>query len=170
VTYQKTTLALANPEQAIALALAQFSVVDASLAQELQAAGATVLLDDGTRVWASCVVHDRPETPQIDFLTAAIACNADGTPWLKANGQMVCSVFWSAVSPDRLAELSIGVVRKALLMVVLGEPQPQVPIPVPAEGGPTEQDALPGVHADSHSIRTAITAANELTAPLVDVL
>ncbi len=79
-------------------------------------------------------------------------------------------MFWHGVWPDVLAALSINTVRKALLMVAMGEPQPQVPIPNPAEDGPTEQDALPGLSQGQLSIRAAITAATETTQPVEDVL
>lgn len=37
-------------------------------------------------------------------------------------------------------------------------------------GGPMQQNAIPGIAAASHSIRTAITAATETYAPVADVL
>lgn len=134
------------------------------------AAGAAVDLDDGTPVWLSCIHHDRPETPQVDFLTVAIACTPEGVPWVKGNGQHVAVVFWHGMFPDVLAALSVDVARRALLMVALGEPQPQVPITPPAEGGPLERDALQISDCAARSIRSAITAANEIAAPLGDVL
>lgn len=167
MTYKKIESTV--PADALAQALAQNCVTD-PVTDDLLAAGSAVQLETGAKVWLSCVVHDRPDTPQVDFVTAAIALQADGQPWLKPNGQLVCSVFWSGLWPDALAALGIDTVRRALLMVALGEPQPQVDIPTPAAGGPTQQDAIPGIAAASHSIRTAITSANELTAPLADVL
>lgn len=169
MSYTKLAVPLAGVADALAQALSQNSVTE-PVADDLQAAGASVQLETSTKVWVSCVVHDKPETPQIDFLTVAIAFDSAGDPWLKANGQLVCNVFWSGLWPDCLAALGIDTVRKALLMVALGESQPQVSIPTPAEGGPTQQDAIPGIAADSCSIRPSIKAALELSAPLADVL
>lgn len=170
MSYAKTSLAVTGLDAAVQQALDQNRVTEVSAA-ELALAGALVQLDGtGPLAWVGCVVHDRPETPQIDFLTVALACDGDGTPRAKANGQVVAQVFWSGVWPDQLAALGIDTVRKALMMMALGEPQPQVPIPVPADGGPTEQDALPIATPEAHSIRSEIQAADELAAPLADVL
>lgn len=143
--------------------------VASAVRPSLLAAGTHVALETQNGVWVSCIVFDRPETPQVDFLTVAIACR-DGVPWEKPNRQIVASVFWHGVWPDALASMGIGTVRRALMMIALGEPQPQVPIVPPDEDGPTERDAIPLVDASSRSIRTAITAALELAAPVEDVL
>lgn len=171
MSYTKLTDPIPGLADAVAQALAQCGVSIDGMADALLAAGSAVQLETGDKIWVSCIVHDRADTPQIDFLTLAIACRPDVTPWLKSNGQLVCSVFWSGLWPDNLAALGIDTARKALLMVALGEPQPQVPIPNPdPEPAPQAQNAIPGIAADSHSIRTAIIAATELTAPLADVL
>lgn len=168
MSYVKLTDPIAGIDAALVSTLAQNAITE-SVAAELLAAGASVQLETGDVVWVSCVVHDRPQTPQLDFITVAIACK-DGTPWVKANGQGVSSAWWSGLWPDRLACLGIDTVRRALSMIALGEPQPQADLPDPAEGGPTQQDALPIADASVHSIRTAITAATEIAAPLADVL
>jgi len=171
MSYTKLTDPIPGIADAVTQALAQNGVDIAGIADDLLSAGTAVQLETGDKVWVSCIVHDRPETPQIDFLTVAIACRPDVTPWLKSNGQLVCSVFWSGLWPNNLAALGIDTVRKALQMVALGEPQPQVPIPNPdPPPAPQAQDAIPGIVEASHSIRTAITTATELTAPLADVL
>jgi hypothetical protein len=172
MSYTKLTDTIPTIAAALAQALAQNNVGIDGIADQLLAAGSVVQLETGDKIWVSCVVHDRPETPQIDFITAVIACQPTTlTPWIKANGQLVCSVFWSGVWPDCLATLGIDTVRKALQMVALGEPQPQVAIPNPDPApAPQTQDAIPGIPADSHSIRLAIIAANQLTAPLTNVL
>ena len=171
MSYTKLIDAIPGIADAVAQAMAQNSVDIAGIADDLLAAGAAVQPETGDKVWVSCIVHDRPETPQVDLLTVAIACRPDVTPWFKLNGQLVCSVFWSSLWPDNLAALGIDTIRRALQMVALGEPQPQVPIPNPDPApAPQTQDAIPGIAEASHSIRTAITAATELTAPLADVL
>ena len=171
MSYTKLVDPIPDIATAVTQALAQNSVDVAGIADALLAAGTAVQLETGDKVWVSCIVHDRAETPQIDFLTVAIACRPDVTPWVKSNGQLVCSVFWSGLWPNNLAALGIDTVRRALMMVALGEPQPQVPIPNPdPEPAPQTQDAIPGIAEASHSIRTAITTATELTAPLADVL
>jgi hypothetical protein len=170
MSYSKITDTIPDIASVVALALAQNGVSE-PIADALLDAGQAVQLETGDKVWVSCVVHDRAETPQVDFITIGIACRPDVTPWVKPNGQLVASVFWSGVWPDCLAALGIDTVRRALLMVALGEPQPQVPIPNPdPEPAPQEQDAIPGIAATSHSIRTAITAGTELSAPVADVL
>ena len=171
MSYQKLTTEVTDIAAAVAAALSQNSVAIDGLAEELADAGTVVQLDGtGPLVWVSCVVHDQPETPQLDMITVAIACNADSTTRSKQNGQLVAQVFWSSIWPQRLGELGIDTVRKSLMMVALGESQPQIPIPNPTEGGPTEMDAVPMANPGAHSIRLAITAADELAAPLADVL
>jgi len=169
MSYTKLTDPIPNIADAVAQAITQAHLTE-PVNDDLLAAGQAVQLDTNDKVWVSSVAHDKPETPQVDFITVAIACRPDTTPWVKANGQLVCSVFWHGVWPQPLADMGVSLVRKALLMVALGEPQPQVPIPTPAEGGPAEQDALPGLAQAQLSIRAAITAATETTAPVVDVL
>lgn len=170
MSYTKNATDPTGISEALSRALTLNSV-DTSFASDLLAAGASVTLETGDVVWVSCVVHDRPETPQIDLLTVAIAAK-NGAAWVKANGQPVASVFWKGVWPENLATLTIDTVRKALMMIALGEPQPQVAIPNPDTApAPQTQDALPvGDVASSWSIRTAIQAATQLDAALVDVL
>jgi hypothetical protein len=160
-----------DASEALTLALQQ-NGVDPSIAQTMLSSAALVQLETGEKVWVSCVADDQPDTPQLDFLTVALALNEAGDAiWLKPNGQPVGRVFWQGIWPEQLATLTIDVVRKACMMLALGEPQPQVDIPNPEEGGPTQQDALPvGDVAGSFSVRTAIAAARELAAPLADVL
>lgn len=169
MTYAKLPDPIPDLAAAVAVALAQHSVTEPVLA-DLVAAGAMVQLETGDKIWISCVVHDRPETPQIDFITVAIACRPDVTPWQKPNGQHVASVWWHGLWSDNLAGLGIDTVRRALMMIALGEPQPEVPIPNPAPEGPTEQDALPIGSQEVHSIRTAIASATEICSPVADVL
>jgi hypothetical protein len=167
-TKLETTL---DATSAVADLLAQNKIDTSGVADELLAAGAAVTLDSGQTVWCSCIVHDRPETPPIDLLVAAIEF-VDGAPRTKANGQIVGTANWRQVWPAPLASWGVDTVRKACLMLALGEPQPQVPIPDPAEGGPTEQDVfqIPATDAAASSIRAAISAADQLAAPLADVL
>lgn len=167
MSYTKLTDPIPALADALAQALTQCGVTD-PVTDDLLAAGTAVQLETGDKVWVSSVAHDKPDTPQVDLITVAIACRPDVTPWFKPNGQLVCSVFWHGVWSQPLADLGISTVRKALMMVALGEPQPLVPIPAPAENGPAEQDALPGIQ--HLSIRSAITAATEVTQPVEDVL
>jgi hypothetical protein len=154
--------------EAVANALAIERITE-DVQQALVDAGSVVQLDDGSVVWLACVLHDKPSTPQIDLITCAIACK-DGAPWIKTNGQVVGVAWWSNLWAQELFDRGTDTVRKALQMIALGEPQPQVPIPIPAEGGPTEMDAMPDSQATAHSIRTQIATANEIAAPLNDVL
>lgn len=164
----------ANPVAAdhIAALLAQFGIDVPGIGDELLAAGAYVTLDTGQAVWCSCVVHDRPETPQIDFLVAAIEMLPAG-PRVKANGQLVALATWRGVMPEHLDAWGVDAVRKACLMIALGEPQPQVPIPDPDPApAPQEQDVfvLPAFDSANGSIRAHISSADQLAAPLTDVL
>lgn len=170
MSYQKLTLAVPGIAAAVRASLAQDKIFDESLADALTAAGAVVQLETGSCVWVSCVVHDRPDTPEIDLAVLSLEVDDAGVPRKKANGNYVSHAFWSNVWPARLAELGVDTVRKALMMVALGEPQPQVPIPSPAENGPTEENAIPLTTPEANSIRSQITAADELAAPLADVL
>lgn len=158
-----------NMAAAVNLALSQ-NCVHSDVAQLLIDAGAAVELETGDQVWLSCIVDDKPDTPQIDLLTVAIALKS-GDPWTKDNGQLVSRVFYHGLWPEQLASLTLNTARKALMMTALGEPQPQIPIPTPSEGGPTDQDAIPlGVAAGGYDIRSAISAARDVDAPLADVL
>lgn len=155
----------------LATLLAQNNIAEDGLAAQLIAAAGAVTLDTGQTVWCSCVVHDKPETPQIDLCAVALEC-VNGAPRSKPNGQLVGVTAWRGVWPAALAEMGVDTIRKACLMIALGEPQPQVPVPVPAQGGPTEQDVfpMPASDAAAASIRAAISAADQLAAPPADVL
>lgn len=171
MTYQKIDLSLAGVEQAVSDALSQ-NKVRYALAAELTAAGAVVQLGTGQSVWCSCIAHDLPETPEIDFLTVAFEV-ASGSPRYKPNGQLVCVANWRSVRPEHLDAWGIDTIRKACLMIALGEPQPQVPIDVPAVGGPTTMDVF-GFHDDMDRANGCIlsqsAAADQLAEPLADVL
>lgn len=148
-----------------------YAKVDAAVAPPLVAAAATVQLDSGQIVLCSCVPADRPETPEFDLLTVAVEM-VNGTYRQRANGNPVCAVGWTSVAPDTLASVTMDTARKACLMVALGEPQPQIPVPNPDENGPTEQDVFQLTHHEAlrRSIRTLIAAADAATAPMADVL
>jgi hypothetical protein len=170
MSYTKQTDPIPGIADALAQALKQSAITD-PVVDDLLAAGSAVQLETGDKVWVSSVIHDKPETLQVDVITVAIACRPDVTPWYKPNGQVVCTVFWHGVWAQELANLTTNTVRKALMMVALGEPQPQVPIPNPDPlPAPQEQDALPGLSQAQLSIRQAITAATEITQPVEDVL
>lgn len=168
MSYTKLTATIPNLSEALTATLAQHRI-DAPVHADLLAAGVVVKLETGDKVWLSCVVHDKPETPQVDFICVAIAGNGNAL-WQKPNGQYVSVAFWHPVWTQVLAELSVSTIRKALLLIAIGEAQPQVPIPNPEPGGPTEQGALPIATPSAHSIRTAIMAATEMAAPPADVL
>ena len=173
MTYAKLIGPAARITEALTDALEQFglggetALVDL-VQPSLEAAGACVVLECDREVWVSSIVFDRPETLQVDFLTVAIA-HKDGRPWRKANGQLVANVFWHGLFPDVLASLGIGTARKALMMVALGQPQPQVPVEEPGDG-PAMRDAIPLADPFSRCISGAITAALEIEAPPEDVL
>lgn len=171
MSYTKTTAAQSIADGLNAL-LSQNGIDVAGLADELLAAGSAVTLDTGQTVWVSCVVHDRPETPPIDLMAVAIQC-VNGTARSKPNGQIVGTAAWRQIWPAPLAEYGVDTVRKACLMLALGEPQPQVPIPNPEPApAPQTQDVFPVPSGDAaaSSIRAAISAADQLAAPLADVL
>jgi hypothetical protein len=166
MTYSINSTLPAGLGAAITSALIQ-AQVGADVQAELLTAAGSVTLETGDTVCVSCIVHDRIETPQVDFITVAIACKA-GVPWIKPNGQVVASVYWHGIWPDMLSSIGIGVVRKALQMVVLSEPQPQIAIPNPVAGGPTTQNVFPGLLVQH--IRMQIEAATQIAMPLVSVL
>jgi hypothetical protein len=156
----------------LAALLAQNGIDATGLADELLAAGSAVQLDAGQTVWCSCVVHDKPETVQIDLVTAAMQL-VDGVARRKSNGQVVGTAKWGAVMQEHLDAWTVSTVRKACLMLALGEPQPQVPIPNPdPPPAPQAQDVfpMPAMDASNGSVRTAIAVADQLNAPLADVL
>jgi len=168
MSYTKIAGTVPGLQVALAAVLGQFGV-EAPVAGELIAAGSRVRLETADDVWVSSIVHDKPDTLQVDLVTVAIALR-DGAPWQKANGQYVAVVFWHGLFPDVLASLGVSTARKALMMVALGEPQPQVPIVPPAVDGPTQRDAIELGDTSDRSIRFVITAARELEAGLEDVL
>lgn len=152
--------------------LTQNGVDVPGIADELISAGSAVTLDTGQTVWCSCVIHDRPETVQIDLLTVALEL-VDGEPRKKTNGQIAGIATWRGVMQEHLDAWAVSTVRKACLMIALGEAQPQVAIPNPDPApAPQTQDVfpLPDMEASNGSIRTAIGLADQLAAPLADVL
>jgi hypothetical protein len=155
----------------VAALLAQNKVFIDGIGDELIAAGTLVTLDDNSIVWCSCIIRDLPETPQIDFITIAFQVS-NGAARRKTNGQVVGIATWRSVFAEHLDTWTVPTIRRACLMIALGEPQPQVPIPVPVEGGPTEQDLfpLPDMDKANGSIRSAIAAADQIAAPLTNVL
>lgn len=154
---------------ALGTLLAQAKIVE-PVAADLLAAGSVVQLETGRKVWVSCVVHDRPETPQTDLITVAIALEADA-PWIKPNGQVVGVAWWCQLWPAVLASLTIDVARKACMMIALGEPQPQVPIPNPEPlPAPQEQDAIKLADTSALCIRTVMLVATEISQLPADVL
>lgn len=163
-----------SPDAAAGLTglLAQNGIDIPGIADELIAAGSAVSLDTGQTVWCSCVIHDKPETVQIDLLTVAIEF-VNGGARQKANGQIAGIATWRGVMQEHLDAWTVSTVRKACLMIALGEAQPQVPIPSPDPApAPQTQDVFPlqTMEASNGSIRTAIAVADQLAAPLADVL
>lgn len=158
--------------EGLAALLAQNGIEIPGLADALTAAGSAVTLDTGQIVWCSCVVHDKPETVQIDLLTVALQL-VDGAARQKANGQIAGIATWRGVMQEHLDAWTVSTVRKACLMIALGEQQPQVPIPNPDPApAPQTQDVflLQPMEASNGSVRTAIAVADQLAAPLADVL
>ncbi|SEJ56214.1 hypothetical protein [Frateuria terrea] len=156
----------------LAALLTQNGIDFPGLADDLIAAGSAVMLDTGQTVWCSCVVHDKPETVAIDLLAVAMQL-VDGAPRQKANGQIAGVATWRGVMQEHLDAWTVSTVRKACLMLALGEPQPQVPIPSSdPPPAPQVQDVFPtpAMDAANGSIRTAIAVADQLAAPLADVL
>lgn len=165
------TAPIADPTADVLALLAQNKIYIDGIADELVAAGSFVTLDDGSVVWCSSIIHDLPETPQIDFLT--LAFQVDGAAARrKANNQVVGIATWRVVFSEHLDAWTVPTIRRACLMIALGESQPQVPIPTPAVDGPTEQDVfvLPDMDKSNGSVRTAIAAADQIAAPLTNVL
>lgn len=155
---------------AITAALAS-AKVNAAEVPALVTSAATVQLDSGQTVLCSCVPADRPETPEFDLLTVAVEM-VNGVYRQRANGNPVCSVGWTSIAPDSLADVTMDTARKACLMIALGETQPRIPVPNPDENGPTEQDVFQLTHHESlcRSIRTLIAAADAAESALADVL
>lgn len=173
MTYATTTNI---PDTAVRAALAVVSTQPGNprlpgLIDALIAAGGTVTLDTGQTVWCACIFADDPATPAVELCVVAAEFVA-GALRTKPNGQPVACVSWPSMTVNHLTDWTAGVVRKAALMIALGEPQPQVPIDNPDEGGATEQDVfvLSDSAALNMSIRTWIAAADATTAPLTDVL
>lgn len=159
MSYEKTTTEITDLEDAVAEALADAAVTIAPAT--VAAAGSTVLLDSGETVWIACVPSDDPVTPQIEFLVVAIACD-DETPIRRSGGQLVAVVTLRGIWPDVLALHGVSTIRKACMMIALGEPQPQ------AEGA--DVIPLPAADRANGCIRTALDVANQVAAPLDDVL
>ena len=156
----------------VAALLTQNGVDIVGLADDLVGAGSSVVLDTGQTVWCACVVHDKPETVQIDLIAVALQI-VSGAARKKANGQVVGTVRWAGVMQEHLDAWTVSTVRKACLMLALGEPQPQVPIPDPDPApAPQTQDVfpMPAMAASNSSIRTAIAVADQMAVPLADVL
>lgn len=168
MSYVKISTPVPGLSAALAAVLSNFAVTD-PVAPTLTSAGTRVRLETEDEVWVSCVLYDRAETLQVDLVTVAIALK-NGVPWQKANGQHVAVVFWHGLFPDALAALTVSTARKALMMIALGEPQPQVPYSTPAEGGPATHDAIELGDTSDRSIRSAILAAQQMEDDLEDVM
>lgn len=163
MAYTKVTIAPAATVAIVERALKEHGIEQAIIdttASRLASQGVTVKLEPGPRVWVSCVVHDRPETPLVDFLTVAIGIR-NGAPWEKPNGQLVARVFWHGVWQELLASQGKATVRKALMLSALGEPQPKT-----AAG----EDVIPTPDPSTRSIRAVALAATEIEAADADVL
>lgn len=162
MSYEKLTTAPRNIDIALSVALQRATTVTGVSKAAMLQSGITVQLDTGECVWVACVVQDDPETVDIDLFTCAIAATGGGVIY-RPNGQPVYSHFWHGIDPPRLAAVGMSTVRKACMMLALGEPQPQV------EG----EDVFRGFDAqfaDQRSIKKALAAYAELAAPLEDVL
>lgn len=160
-----------DPADALAEVCTQHKIDVAGIASQLAPAGQYVTLDTGETVWVGCALHDDPSTSLIDFLAIGFATDGAG-PMHKANGQIVSTATWRGVHPERLDAWGIALVRKAAMMLTLGEPQPMVPITVPAADGPTQQALFPisDIDASAGSIRTALRMAAQIGLALTDVL
>lgn len=162
MSYEKLTSTPPGIDAALGKALERASTVTSDSRAAMLQSGAAVRLDTGDVVWVASVVQDDPETVDVDLFTCAIACDDDGVIY-RPNGAPVYSHFWHGIDPPRLADIGLPTVRKACMMLALGEPQPQV----------GSEDVFRGhdaQFADQRSIRKALAAAAELAAPLDDVL
>lgn len=168
MSYVKVTTPVPGVASALAAVLSNFGVAE-PVESLLQQAGTRVRLETGDEVWVSSIVFDKPDTLQVDLITVAIALK-DGAPWQKPNGQHVATVFWHGLFPDALAALTVSTARRALMMIALGEPQPQIAYEPPAENGPATHDAIEIPDASARSIRNAILAARQTEDDLADVL
>ena len=161
MSYQKTRHTISRLESAAAEVLSA-ARVDAP-AQIVATAGAIVQLDSGDHVWLACVPNDDPDTQHIEFLTVAIAVDpASDTIRRKPNGQPIAIVTARGVWPSVVATHGITQIRKACMMIALGEPQPQ------AEG--SDIIALPDADSASASIRSQLAVADQISADLEDAL
>lgn len=153
MSYVKVEMVPSNLSDALA-AVAPESASSASQ-DALLASGVAVQLDDGNTVWAACIVQDNPQTPFVELLTVAIACTAEGTVRLRATGMPVHQAFWHSVDPTVIASRGLDAVRRDLLLLSLGEPV---------------EDPSAAPSAAERSIRTAISVADQVSAPQGDVL
>lgn len=163
MSYTKLSDPPAGIESALNLVLASASQVTTASRQSLLDSAGTVLLDTGETVWVACVVQDNPDTAAVEMFIAAIAAQ-DGAAWIKGNGSPCATSWWHGVDQATIVSLGVDCARKALMMIALGEPQPQ-----DSEG----HDVFPSIDSATtagRSIRTAIASATELAAPLTDVL
>lgn len=159
MSYRKLTTPMPHVHKALASAL-QSAGVSYTLADALLAAGTTVSLDDGTYVWLSCIANDDPATPFVEMLTVAIAGEPDMSgprPW---HNSYLYRAFQHAVPPAVVADIGLNAIRRELLLVALGEYER-------TDDGWLQ--LLPQAVND-RSIRVAIRAADEVSAPQEDVL
>lgn len=111
----------------------------------LLSAGVTVILDSGDHVWVSCIADDDHKTPMIEFLTVAIAGDANG-PRVRASGRMLARSFIASIAPAIVADKGVSAVRREQIMRALGDEDAQ------------------------RSIRVALSAAAQVAAQAEDVL
>ena len=168
MSYEKRTTDLSGIDDALDMLFPD----DITRASAVQRAGSSLTLDDGSTAWVSSTIDAEPATPFVELRVVALGGDANGNVLKRANAMPVSVHFVHPVDPVLIAKYGIDQVRRALSMVALGEPQPQVPIEPPAEGGPAERDLiqLDASVAATYNIRTALTVAAQVRAPVTDVL
>jgi len=126
MTYQKQVVSIDNLQAEVQSVLDQFRV-RYDVAGELAAAGACVVLTDldtPRTVWCACIIHDKPETPEIDFLTVAFEV-VDGAARRKSNGQVVAVCTWRNLWQELIDSYTLDAVRKCRSRCLRREDRPR---------------------------------------------
>lgn len=116
--------------------------------------GVVVRLDDGQRVWVACEANDNPSTYLMEFLAIGIALDVQ-----HANGQPLVTLYTLSVEPGIVLDRTVSGMRKAMMLTVLGEDDPDV-----------DTLGLSPKQRVGRSIRSALSLRQTITSGSEDVL
>lgn len=130
----------------------------------LRASGVGVQFAESSgQAWAACVVQDNPDTVAVELLTVVIGARG-GKVLYRPSGKPVAQVRWASIAPDIIDRHGIDAVRRQQLLFALGEDAGEFDTDDAATARAKRQ------HMAECSIRTLISAIDQVSAPAADIL